>query len=350
MEWFLGGNKMKEGLISVIIPAYNVEKYLGECLDSVLEQTYDKLEIVVVNDGSTDRTQDIIEQYQKKNPEKIHSITQENAGQSAARNKGLSYVNGEYLAFIDADDYIYKDYMEVLITTAKKNRADLVICGYEKFTNDGNVVLSLDSTDWDIDFAEGIKHIFQYSPCAKLYSSRMILDNHILFGVGEKMEDGPFGIITSSVAKKSVAIKYFGYRYRLYDESTMGVIRKKGLSKSDPSQQFPYKGIENAIEMVKKIRGQEYDQVLEFVIIKALAGYCFKFSKNSDKETKKYICKYSDGIIQKYFPKYYKNPYVSLNGVKQLPFYYRAAISALKWTHRFHILYPFSKLYTFIAK
>lgn len=331
--------------ISIVIPAYNVEKYVRECLDSILKQSFQDYEIIIINDGSTDHTLEILKEYEQKYGDKITVVTQDNAGQSNARNNAMQYIKGKYMTYIDADDYIWEDYLETLIKCARKEDADLVICSYEKFKNDGTIILSRNTKDWEIDFNNGLSHVFQYSPCAKLYRSDMILNNNIFFGEGERMEDGPFGIITSSIAKKVVTLDYFGYRYRFYDESTMGGIREKGISKKDEKQQFPYKGIEDAIKKVRKIRGSEYDQVLEYCVIKALAGFVFEFSAKSPKSTVKYICEYSDYIIKTYFPNMKKNPYMHLNQVKKLPFSHRAAVVVYKTSYSLHLLYPIAILY-----
>lgn len=338
---------MKQGQakVSVIIPAYNAEKYLPECLDSILNQTLDDIQIIINNDGSTDNTQQVIDQYAKKYPDTIIAMAQENAGQSAARNAALKYVTGKYMAYIDADDYIEPDYFQKLYEAAEQNQSDLVICSYEKFTNDGKIVLSRNSVDWDIEFDTGKRHVFQYSPCAKIYLSKLILDNHILFGEGEKMEDGPYGIITGSVARNPVVLDYFGYHYRVYNESTMGQIRKKGISKDRPEQQFPYKGIEQAILKVREVRGQEYDNVLEYAVIKALAGFTFVFCAKSGKETLKYVCQYCNYIIEKYFPDMRKNPYMHLWKLKKLPFSHRAAVVLFKYAYQMGILYQTASIY-----
>ena len=92
--------------ISVIVPAYNVEKYLRRCLDSLVYQTYPYLEILVIDDGSTDGTRGIIEEYVSRFAGKVFLYAQENAGQAAARNNGISYATGDYIGFVDADDFV----------------------------------------------------------------------------------------------------------------------------------------------------------------------------------------------------------------------------------------------------
>ena len=106
---------MTEKTISVIIPAYNVEKYIRRCMDSLVNQTYEKLEIIVVNDSSTDRTGDIIAEYAERFPEKVFQYNQKkNAGQAAARNFGLTKATGDYIGFVDSDDFVSTDMYELL--------------------------------------------------------------------------------------------------------------------------------------------------------------------------------------------------------------------------------------------
>lgn len=113
--------------ISVIIPVYNVEEYLAECLDSVINQTYKNIEIICVNDGSTDNSLKILEEYSKKD-NRVQIITQENRGLSEARNSGIKASTGEYIYFIDSDDWIELNALEVLIEKIKKDNADIVEC------------------------------------------------------------------------------------------------------------------------------------------------------------------------------------------------------------------------------
>ncbi len=114
-------------LISVIVPVYNVEKYLKKCITSILNQTYSNLEIVIVNDGSTDNSTEIIEEL-KKTDSRISSYYQENAGLSAARNTGIDNSNGKYLVFVDSDDYIHPKMIEILYNNLTSTNSDIAVC------------------------------------------------------------------------------------------------------------------------------------------------------------------------------------------------------------------------------
>ena len=117
------------GLVSIIVPVYNVEKYFDECIDSLLGQTYKNIEIVIVDDGTKDNCGKKADEYAKKD-KRIVSLHKQNGGLSSARNYGLQFATGDYLCFVDADDYVSSDYVEKLITVAAKKKAEMVFCNF----------------------------------------------------------------------------------------------------------------------------------------------------------------------------------------------------------------------------
>lgn len=118
-------------MISIIVPVYNVEQYLTKCLQSILIQTYQNFELILVNDGSTDNSLVICEEYKKKDS-RIRIINKENGGLSSARNAGLKEMKGDYIVFIDSDDWIEKDYLQKLFDSLLDNNADIVQCNFIK--------------------------------------------------------------------------------------------------------------------------------------------------------------------------------------------------------------------------
>ena len=123
-------------MISIIVPVYNVESYLRKCLDSILAQTYRDLEILVVDDGSTDGSGAICDEYAGKD-DRIKVFHTENKGLSCARNLGLDSANGDWIGFVDSDDWIELDMYEVLLRKAEKTGADVVECGvYEEHSDE----------------------------------------------------------------------------------------------------------------------------------------------------------------------------------------------------------------------
>lgn len=124
--------------VSIIVPVYNVENYLSKCLDSLVNQTLQDVEILVINDGSTDDSQQIINTFQEKYPTKIMGFQKQNGGLSDARNFGIERAVGEYIGFVDGDDYVGSTMYEEMYHLAKKHNADMVICNLQKVNENGN--------------------------------------------------------------------------------------------------------------------------------------------------------------------------------------------------------------------
>lgn len=180
-------------LISVIIPVYNVEAYVRRCLDSVITQTYGALEIILIDDGSTDQSGKICDEYAKKDS-RICVIHKKNGGLSAARNQGIDIATGKYLAFIDSDDYIFRDYFKNLLLMMKQYQAGVAVCLLEKFygechqaemTFEIKDTLKFDSRSALEDMLYR-KNMNSYA-CGKLFLKE--LWNDIRFPVGKLFED-----------------------------------------------------------------------------------------------------------------------------------------------------------------
>ncbi|WPO91426.1 glycosyltransferase family 2 protein [Chryseobacterium sp. HR92] len=125
--------------ISIIVPVYNVENYLTKCLDSLVNQSLSNIEILVINDGSKDNSEKIIEGYAQRYPEKIKAFTKENGGLSDARNFGLDRAAGDYIGFVDSDDYVSETMFEEMLLLAEKHQAKMVICNIQKVDETGKV-------------------------------------------------------------------------------------------------------------------------------------------------------------------------------------------------------------------
>jgi len=130
---------MNNEKITVVVPIYNAEHFLEKCLKSIVEQTYQNLEIILVNDGSTDKSLEICEKF-KENDNRIIVINKENGGVSSARNKGIDSASGKYIIFIDADDYIEKEMFETLAYDLFTNKVDLSMCGFRTVDINGNIL------------------------------------------------------------------------------------------------------------------------------------------------------------------------------------------------------------------
>ncbi|MCR4673142.1 MAG: glycosyltransferase [Lachnospiraceae bacterium] len=165
-------------MISVIIPFYNAEKYLADCLESIIGQTYSDLEIICVNDGSTDNSLTVAEKYQK-NDKRIRILSQKNSGVSAARNRGIDHASGDFITFVDSDDSISQDMYDILYSFMTDNTVDIVHCGYRRHNQDGTIQ-DVNGTEKLIiqDSLEAVRclidgELFVGSLCNKLYRKEL---------------------------------------------------------------------------------------------------------------------------------------------------------------------------------
>ncbi len=170
-----------EPLISVIVPVYNVEKYLDRCITSIVEQTYKNLEIILVDDGSPDNSGAICDQWAKKDL-RIKVIHKENGGPSETRNLGVSISNGEYISFIDSDDFVSKDYILILYKILLESGADISCCDYKITTNSAQEFFDKQSSSIStitgkqacLDMFELDKEVFYCVLWGKLYKTEII--------------------------------------------------------------------------------------------------------------------------------------------------------------------------------
>ena len=214
-----------DSLISVIVPIYNVEKYLDRCVESIINQTYKNLEIILVDDGSPDNCPKMCDDYAKKDS-RIKVVHKENGGLSDARNAGMKVATGEYVSFIDSDDYISLDFYETLLETMVDNDSDIVECGVVKFYEDNNFDEYNDDlkvTNYEtVDALDGLisENPFKQHVWNKLYKSSVALD--IPYAVGKLNEDEFWTYQVFGKAKKVTRINQTMYYYFQRNGSIMG--------------------------------------------------------------------------------------------------------------------------------
>jgi glycosyltransferase involved in cell wall biosynthesis len=209
--------------VSVIIPVFNAEKYLKQCIDSLLHQTLQELEFIFVNDGSTDASQSIIESYQQKDA-RICLINQVNQGVSVARNNGITRAQGDYIGFVDADDYVKGDMYAQLYSSAVQNNVDVVVSSFYKESEGvfASIQLPFETdTVYDLSFIKNkiVPYLIEKdslnTSCPKLYRKAMLEQNAIFFPKGVSLgEDGWFNFRVYNVAKNVFFTSYKGYYYR----------------------------------------------------------------------------------------------------------------------------------------
>ena len=201
--------------ISVIVPVYNVEQYLERCVDSIINQTYKNLEIILVNDGSTDNSGQLCDELAKKD-DRIRVVHKKNGGLSDARNVGIDEAEAELVGFIDSDDYIDEDMYEVLINNLKAANADLSMCGhYDVYNNVPESQVS-DKKTWELSTQEAIKMVMEakilsVTAVNKLYKKSLF--SELKFEIGKIAEDAFIMIKLLDKCNKIVATNEKKYYY-----------------------------------------------------------------------------------------------------------------------------------------
>ena len=224
-------------LISVIIPAFNAEKYISKCVESIVRNSYKNLEIIIVNDGSEDNTLNIAKEL-KNRDSRIAVINKKNGGVSSARNKGLDIAKGEYVAFIDSDDYISENYFETLISETQSG-ADITSCRHICVNESGNVLLDPFSKVETVitytaqDLADNYFRLVTAgvinSTCGKLYNKALIGETRFSHTL-KWGEDASFNLEVFKKMEKMTVLPDKGYFYVLHDGQT---ITKKMKGRGD---------------------------------------------------------------------------------------------------------------------
>lgn len=230
---------------SIIVPVYNTEEYLERCIESILKQTFEDFEIILVNDGSTDNSKKIITDYQKQYPEKIKVVNKKNGGLSSARNKGVSKAKGEYILFVDSDDYIEKGLLKTLNTKTKdcpdlirfqiKEIRDNKICMHRE--------LPFETVKGDKAFKKIIKYHYVETAWCYTYRREFYKKNKFSFSEGKYHED--FGLIPYVImcASKVKSIGYVGYNYVIRSGSIMTEVNYEKNKKKAEDFLYHYKNL-----------------------------------------------------------------------------------------------------------
>ena len=222
-----------KSLISIIVPVYNVEKYLERCLKSICNQTYSDIEIILVNDGSPDNSHIIIEEF-KNRDERIKIINKTNGGLSSARNAGIKVAKGDYIAFVDSDDWIELTMFEKLINSIEVNKSDIAVCDVRTEYEDGTLKAFLNQAP---DYPECISVReypdafmgFDCFACNKLFKKSLFSDHNILFPEGLLYEDiGTFPRLFFRTTKISLVREHL-YHYIVRGGAITQTFNLKGL-------------------------------------------------------------------------------------------------------------------------
>lgn len=314
--------------VSIIIPVYNSEKYISKCLDSVINQTYKNIEILVINDGSKDNSINILREYEKKDS-RIIVIDKENEGVAKTRNMGIKKATGEYIMFIDNDDYIDADYVESFINSALLNDADIVIGGFKRVNIVNGKILYKEKV---VD-----KEYMKYkiiTPWARIFKKSFLIKNNIeyfSYGIGE---DIYFNLTAYDKSPVINYLKNYGYNWTYNPESVSNTKHKGSNSEIDCSV---------LLDKLKEYYSGREDEYIYFFYHKTIIWYLLFSGKNrtSDDFVKLYIKLYNwekDNIKGRIIsPLSHK---VSGEKIKT-----RIILVIFNILHKLHLIKLFSKIY-----
>lgn len=274
---------IKNPLVSIIVPTYNVKHYIRECIDSILNQTYKNIEIIIVNDGSTDNSMYMINDY-VTSIDKIKVINQENQGLSAARNSGIEEAKGKYIALIDSDDKVKPNFIKNLVKTAMQTNADIVRGSFRDFH--GNI-----PAGWVADFITdpnpGAQVLDQFLDqntsfvvWSSLYSREFLNNNNLRFTPGILLEDGDFTCRAYLAARTVITTNYTDYMYRIRPGSILTSNNAKRMSESEDLI------VDKFLNMIKSAQTLKTKQILTKAVYSFMRDWTRILSKNKVKLNK----------------------------------------------------------------
>ena len=274
--------------ISVIVAAYNIEEYLPRCLDSLLAQTYPFLQIIVVDDGSLDTTGEICDKYAKENS-KIQVIHRENGGLSAARNTGLAVAEGEYIGYVDGDDWIEPDMYERMLCACEKHSADLAICSYCEIGNE-ELENTFSGEEYVMSGEEALEvyvcdnrsyHIYN-SVWSKLFKRELV--EGVLFPEGKKSEDI---LYTTHALLHSNTCVFLDAPFYNYVVNREGSIMNQGLADRRFGDEIPF--WREQIRQFEAVGKKEIAKKAEYYFYRRMLFYYLDFKERKMTKAAKHL-------------------------------------------------------------
>ena len=305
--------------ISIIIPMYNCEAYISRCIESLLKQTYDNIEIIVVDDGSKDKSAQIVRRIQEETKKVIY-LYQDNSGPGKARNRAIKEATGKYILFVDADDYLGENYINDLVECAEKNESELVIAGYTLVYADKKKIIQIVPKR----YVKNEKEEWAYrisACCSRLYLKEFWDRNQLEFSEDKdaRAEDVPIAIYSNAAAKNISIIQNAEYFYYQHPESAMNNKKRKVVF------EFPYLTFENMYQKIRTLEIENSEHFLNFGILKFLAQFDLViYRKASGEQKAKYV-----NYLKKLIGKDFETIVQSWNREKykmDLPFVHKVAI------------------------
>ena len=325
---------------SVIVPLYRGKQYIDECIKSVIAQTYSNWELILMDDGSPDDTYDfvknIVDQYTGYD---IRLLRQENRGVAETRNTCARLAEGEYIAFMDQDDKMQEDYLERLMRVAENDDRDIVLCGFERRTDENKLTkrVTLQNDTWS-------KYRI-ITPWARVYKKSFLVDNDLKFLTTACCEDFYMTILAyAATINIGVVEEYAGYIWR-YNPTSVSNTKQKSVTIVDAVCSTYEKIMQDLPEnRVSLYVNEEYCFVRSCVYYLLYANHA-ENSKQIDYAYDKYF-----EFLEKYFPNYRKNDYISLFRPKSEEFSVRCMVWGFMLLKRIGLAKMVTKVWCKLAK
>lgn len=292
--------------ISIIIPVYNGENYIKKCLDSVINQTKKEIEIIVVNDGSKDKTEEIVKSYKDK---RIKYFKNTNHGIGYSRNFGIEKSTGKYILFLDSDDYMSKDECELLYNKITKDNLDIVICDFYKAYDNGTLEeIKLPSFN-NTSLKNNPDIVTEYlNPWAKIFSKDLLTKNNIKFVENLKYEDAPFVIETYCSANKIGKVDKALHYYVIHGNSETTVRDEKCF---------------DILKIIDKIRKYTKDKPylkdkIDKLTVRIITNYTIQQRVQKDKNIAMKFIDEAFSYLEKEVPDFKNNKYYENRGIRKI--------------------------------
>lgn len=285
---------------SIIVPIYNAQNTLSYCLDSILNQTYNNYEIILVNDGSTDKSEALIKKYLQKYPDKIKYFSQKNGGVASARNNGINKSKGKYLFFVDNDDFLDSDYIERFVEEIERTKADVVFGGYKRTKKDGTILFRR-----DVKIHPTSKYVF-LPPWARIYRKESLIKNNLKF-LNINIADDLYLNVLANLKLNVLPTEYNGYNW---------VDNKSSVSNTD------HKGFNKKLDFIPLLEKihvdtkgfklkQEEKELLEYFFIKTCLFYILYSGKGVEYANLKTEAQEILSWLKRNYPDYRRNKLIS---------------------------------------
>ena len=321
--------------VTIIIPVYNSEKYIEKCVESIINQTYENIQILIIDDGSKDKSLEVIKTLKYKYPNKIDYYEQENQGVAKTRNKAAEISKGDYIMFVDNDDYLDKDYVKEFVKQIENGDYDYIVGGFRRVNHEGKILYTKIYKDFEWCF-------FMFStPWARIFKKEYLIKNNIKYLPIKMGEDLYFNTLAISYTKKKKIIDYCGYNQLYNEKSVSNTVHKKNTQKNIDELTYLFTELKKNINKQYLMENEFY---IRYFYVKTIIWYTlFSSRKGQAKEIYRNFIK-----LEEWFLNNFKEGYKGINIYKPKgeSLKTRAIVKVLIILRKMHLLKLFFLMYS----